>query len=243
MKPPFDFAEVVLEEIARGERDYFSLIGEDIAEALSRDQDPGLRISDVASCSLALWGKVNGELTIPEDPQTMWSRLQLGTIVGAVIARYFKAAMDRRGVRCVLEGVVEYKGMSGHLDIALPEYRHLYELKSNYNVSKKEAADYHVLQAGMYANALEELGKDGEWSASIVMIQPAITGDRPRMIEYPVDDFDFHENASREADRLVRAAKSSGPPPPDVPKDQAWRCKTCRYARCSLNKNPRKVAA
>lgn len=240
MIPLIDFAEVTLDEIKRSNHDIFKDIGLDIAEALSRDQFPGLRISDVGTCSLSLWAKVNKLLQIAEDPQNMWSRLQMGTIVGAVIGRYFKAAMDRNGIECVLERAVTFKGMPGHIDIVLPTYRHLYELKSNYGIKYTEPKASHVKQAGMYALACE--AEDGhEYTASVVMLQVSLQGKTPRIKEHHIDDFDFAQNAIDEAERLVRAAHSTSQPMADVnPKDksESWQCSFCRFAGCARNVNP-----
>ena len=166
----------------------------------------------------------------------MWSRLQLGSIVGAVIGRYFKAGMDKRGIACELEHNLEYMGMPGHPDIILPTYHHVYELKSNYGIKVEPPKQSHIHQVGMYGNALG--AEDGhEWTASVVMIQPSLQGSKPRIKEYSIEDFDFASNAVREAERLIRAARASGPPMADVD-PKSWQCGFCRFAGCARNKNP-----
>jgi hypothetical protein len=237
MQPPFLFPEVVHQELIRNDRAIFSGIGADIEDALTRDQVAGLRISDVGNCALQQWAKCHDEFTLPRDPQTQWSRLMAGSMFGALLGRVFKAAMDRQGVQCDLETEVAIDGIPGHIDVTLPEYKHVYELKSNYNLAAKSPSFSHWLQAGMYIDAL-----DGDYTASVVMIQPTLAGTRPRLYEYPCEDVaQIIEQARRESFRLRRASGAIVPPEPDVsPEEASWRCASCQYGRCGQNKNPLK---
>lgn len=237
MQPPFLFNDIIHEELLQNDRSIFASIGADIEDSLTRDQEPGLRISDVGSCSLALWAKVRGELTMPRDPQATWSRLMAGSMFGALLGRIFKAAMDRRRVECELEILVTIDEIPGHVDIVLPVYQHIYELKSTYFTKSTGPSSFHWLQAGMYCDAL-----GGDYTASIIMIQPTLTGARPRLIEYPAENMEqVIEDARRESFRLRRAAGAIVPPEADVlPEEKSWRCKTCQYGRCSENQNPLK---
>jgi hypothetical protein len=234
MKPPFDFAKVVEEELLRGDASIFSEIGSDIEEALTKDQHPGLRISDVGGCSLAIWAKCHGELTLPKSPQDQWSRLMAGTLFGALIARVFLAAMERRAVECELEVRVELDEIPGHLDIVLPTYQHIYEIKSNYNLARKPPSLSNWLQAAMYVEAYCD-----DYTTSIIMLQPAIPGAQPRLIEYDPDDMDWlRSEAKQESFRLRRAAGAITPPEPDVLPEEKWRCNSCQMGSCAKNRNP-----
>ena len=236
MQPPFDFPDIIDEELLRNDRSIFADIGADIEDALTRDQVAGLRISDVGNCALQQWAKCHNEFTMPRDPTTQWSRLMAGSLFGALLGRIFKAAMDRREVDCLLEREVAIDGIPGHIDVTLPEYKHVYELKSNYNLGPKKPSFSHWLQAGMYIDAL-----DGDYTASVVLIQPTIAGTRPRLYEYPCEDIaEIIEQSRRESLRLRRASGAIVPPEPDVSKDEAWRCASCQYGRCGQNKNPLK---
>jgi hypothetical protein len=243
MQPPFSFPEVIYQELLLNDRSIFSDIGADIEDALTRDQVAGLRISDVGNCALQEWAKCHDELTLPRDPQTQWSRLMAGSMFGALLGRVFKAAMDRRAVPCELETEVAIDGIPGHIDVTLPTYRHVYELKSNYNLAAKGPSPSHWLQAGMYIDALNQHVLSGEgYTASVVMIQPTLAGTRPRLYEYPCEDVaEIIEQARRESFRLRRAGGAIVPPEPDVsPEEASWRCASCQYGRCGQNKNPLK---
>lgn len=231
MIPPFSFAEIVLEERERSDPETMALAADDIKDALTREQSQGLRISDAGSCSLALWAKVNGELTIARDPMTSLSRLDAGSIFGAYLGRLYKAGCARRGVLVLLEEEVECDGIPGHIDIRLPEYKHIYDVKSNYDNKKYDRKQGHAQQIGMYADSY-----DDDYTASIALFRLATPTRAFRLTEYEIDQENLIADAKAESFRLRRAAGAVIPPEPDIA--SAWVCKSsCQYGSCSRNTN------
>jgi hypothetical protein len=82
--------------------------------------DTILHVSDLGSCSSAVVQRIRGEQS-PADWKVQRTRFDDGAIAGAYNAALAKVALEASvpGIRCELEPPCEYRGLAGHIDLAI----------------------------------------------------------------------------------------------------------------------------
>lgn len=207
-----------------------------------------LSASSAGSCSLELWAKLNGKLTLPDDNVSKLLKMDGGTMYGARLAALFAVGYEDL-FDCIVTVEVEgeHDGIPGHVEILIEDNhdslhdentRWMVEIKTSYwggavteSGAYQHSKEAHVLQAAKEALIVHAAG------FSVVNIYPAATKNKnPTPIIQ--DDFktaDWAEAVSAEYRRLERALD---PVAPAADPPEAWRCNFCRFAACSRNKNP-----
>lgn len=207
-----------------------------IFEAQERD---GIRISDTGNCVLSLWATVHGKLDIPKSPSLSFFRFWPGQFFGTTFGCLLKAAIEAEHPEwdCVLEPEVKLEGVSGHIDLLIREKESLdavgvIEIKSNYGTKALEPphewSPFQCLQAASYA-----LSKGAPW---FIVLTLGAVKQKARQDFYVTADWEF--DVRMEMQRLKQALEPF-PPAPDA--KEKFRCESCLYSRCGLNKNPRRV--
>ena len=237
------FPEIVYEELARPDHvEAYRGIGSMIEEALTREHTNHYSISDSGHCQRKVWAKTRGLFDLPEMAEGLWSRLDLGTIIGVYQAHIFKRGAERLGYKVVLEASVDIGGVTGHIDILLPEIQHIKEVKSHYGTSYYKPKPIHYLQLGNYVRS-QVLENIGDWTGSIVHVYPALFESKgPRIVEEIIeaDEMLGHmQDAYQDQQRLLQAVASPTMPEPDVDPADTWMCRSaCRFSGCEKNKHP-----
>jgi len=212
-----------------------------------KDASEGIRVSDSGRCRLELWASLHDKFDLPQDPEVLLTRFDIGTLYGAWIAALFAVSLECHApmVRVELEPTISYRGVPGHID-ALVRSRHnhdalwVVEFKSTYFSRAPEApherAVYQVLQAATYAKSVEAP------AFSIFTIAPAVqamydkaTKTRvtpPKHSQHDYVTADWSAAVDEEITRLKTATHNL---PPQEDASEEWRHRSCRYAGCPLN--------
>ena len=226
-----------------------------IGEALAGDsmaRTPGmLRGSDNGRCVRELWADIHDKMDLDVDFDTQLTRFDSGHLFACWIASLMAVAIDDTmpdGYTTVLEQVTRHEDMTGHIDVLLRKVErtgldgnrdwkwmteHLWEIKTTYGIGKnvKEPALYQRLQAASYA-----LG-EGVPTFSIITLAPANYAERFHQFDFVTDDFRTTVSAER-----VRLRAGLLDEMPEGDPEEKWRCTSCRFTACELNKNPLKFA-
>ena len=246
------FPEVVYAELRRHDHvDAYVGLGAMMEEALTRDHTRQYSLSDSGDCARKVWAKTRSLMDLPENPDALWSRLNLGTIVGVYLAHLFKRGAEQLGHVVVLEQSVMLDGQSGHIDILMPELCHIKEIKSHYGIKVGKPKTRHYLQVGNYVRAsmIDQLhASERRWSGSIVHAYPAIfEKEGHRIIEDWINEDQmelYMQDAYRDQRRLQNAVASESMPDADISSEDAWMCKGgCRFSGCEKNRHPEKGGA
>lgn len=213
----------------------------------AKEERQELHASDAGRCRLELWAALHGKLDLPENPETILTRFDLGALFGAWNAALLAAALEKYAphLETVLEPVVVYRSVTGHIDALVRDRETkvalwVVEFKSTYFSRPPDAPDkhapYQVLQAATYAKATEAP------LFTLFIVAPAVqkvydkaTKTRYAPPKYRQDDYrtaDWAADVDEEIDRLETATEAQ-PPEQDV--QDSWRCASCRLGACPLN--------
>lgn len=221
------------------------------ADLFQEDKPRGeLHVSDLGSCGREISARIAGLHDIAPEPQAQ-KKMDLGTLNGAWNAALFTTSLeDEHGesFRCILEPVVDFAGMVGHIDVDVRDYSTgvdftkiptvwVVEFKLTFASFKApEAASYQKQQALGYALARKALGY------TVVVEAPGTPkgkGSWNAVEHFEVTAEDTVE-LLRDVARLETAVKA-GPRNALADPEEPWRCGTCRYSGCEKNKNPNPV--
>lgn len=214
----------------------------------------GLRGSDAGRCVLEVCGDIH-ELAERFDAETVFSRLDIGSLYGAHAASLFKAGFeasdDATGYSVEIEVAGEYLGVPCHIDILMREDQGNFgavpiwtcEVKTNYRPAnppepagqrpddETDENPQYVVQAahGAISQKVDDF--------SVFQYAPAAVrrGDK-KPIYHRQDDYtalNWHPAVDREYGHRLVAATLPDPPRCDkLGKDEAWRKDYCRMAAC-----------
>lgn len=222
-----------------------------VAKALADEhtRTPGrIRASDAGRCVRELWADIHNKLDLPIDATTQLSRFDIGTFYGAWLACLLKASLESRdpNIRVAVEVETERAGITGHADaiicqcssqLAMPQpedFKPIYvaEFKSTYGKSNKKLPSddkfYQVAQVTDYALAYDvPMG-------GVITFAPAAWPAEDRFTFEDCDPAVYELRTDIEYQRLQAALLDEMP---DGDPEQPWRCQSCRFSKCELNKN------
>jgi PD-(D/E)XK nuclease superfamily protein len=212
-----------------------------------RERDEGkLRVSDSGSCKLSLWAELHDKLTIPENYASMDDKMQPGILDGARTACLIAAGIRRWcwPFTTEIEPELDYGygppypivKIAGHADLVVyaePDPIEVVECKMTLYTKGIEPPEnrhrYWIHQACAYALGLHA-------PSFVVLVHAPAVWNGPTRVAYRYNTADYAEETAREYERLTLATLDD---PPEADADEDWRCKSCRYAHCERNMNPR----
>lgn len=234
-----------------------------IAQAFADNHDRKagtLRGSESGNCARQVWADVHGLYDIDEDVESQLCSMDRGTMLGAWYAALLSLALENDGFETYLEEEVDDDAFTGHIDLVIARYGRkihrgeegprggpvmVVEFKTTAVMGQPrdpmqpnktkgalgtyEDRSYHVLQAVKYALRV---------GAPIATV---ITASASGMRQ---DDYDVEEWRARAEADDARLSKALLDEMPEADPQQGFRCASCRYGACEMNKNKlREIAA
>lgn len=212
-----------------------------------RKRRPGkLRVSDAGDCALQKWYDIRGELDIPDDYESVDSRLEAGILDGMKTSCKIAAALLAWfwPLTARIEVPIDDEDVPGHADVVVyaePDAIEVVECKLTFTTKaimdptepdkKGDTHEYWCLQAAKYALAIGA-------PSFVVLVHAPCTWHGPRRRQFRYETELWRERVITEYARLDRATWETKP---KADPTESWRCEYCRVStiHCERNVNPR----
>ena len=211
-----------------------------------------LRASDAGRCVRELWAEVHDKRDLPEDAQGML-KMNTGSLVGAWLACLLGAAFEEQDYGAHAEVAMDRDGITGHADLFITravekgagmraEPALIVEFKFSAWTGKHDGPKpYHLIQAAQYARMV------GAPQFIVIQYYPATQARFDKEIGTKVSEphiepsqvYETKDFVSETDAEYVRLRVGLGDEMPLGDPAEAFRCRSCRFAGCERNINPK----